>query len=63
MTSPSRQKNRTIYFNCKVHRQQQGQQSVIINDIINYNIIIVKFTFKINFIRSKIRNWTKPLQT
>ncbi|CAB4394990.1 unnamed protein product [Rhizophagus irregularis] len=27
MTSPSRKRNRTIYFRRKVHRQQQGQQS------------------------------------
>ncbi|CAB4485233.1 unnamed protein product [Rhizophagus irregularis] len=27
MTSPSRKRNRTIYFHRKMHRQQQGQQS------------------------------------
>ncbi|GES91637.1 hypothetical protein GLOIN_2v1773797 [Rhizophagus clarus] len=26
MTSPSRKKNRTVYFRRKVHRQQQGQK-------------------------------------
>jgi hypothetical protein len=55
MTSPSRKKNRTIYFRRKVHRQQQRQQSVIINDInkSNYKLLFIYLISDI-FIRNKI---------
>jgi hypothetical protein len=43
MIPPSRKKNRKIYFRRKVHRQQQGQQSVIINHInkSNYKLLFI----------------------